>query len=211
MASNPGPLGLFRQDISAAFTPEFSDVQTDVTVEPISEKAWRIFGRSTQGDELVAEFSRLLIGKSDGVRIARHARIMVEPAYRYQGYSRALLQKCFPFYRKIGVTFVDLVADEDGPLVWAGRGWSLHGEGIRVVHDEIEHILRSRGWTIDETLPIFGPDVLVWPTIDPEGESAIGQEALIRLSDQGGEIPMRLYFQESRPLETLYRRDLLCE
>jgi len=190
-------------EIQDAFTPDdYEGFIFDIAVTQTASGTWKIDGTvrdEMNANALVARYTRTL---DPANFTATHDSLIVERPYRDQGFSRSLLRKCFAFYRKNGIQFVDLDAAEDGIFVWPRRGWSPIGEGLRLVHDAMRKVyLGTYGepLPLDATLPTFGPTII---------EYAIGASALHALHDADVELlPMRLTAENYRHDEPV--RELL--
>jgi GNAT superfamily N-acetyltransferase len=155
-------------EIRDAFTPDdYEGAVADLNVTQTPSGAWKVDGEvrdERNNGELIARYTRTL----DPVNFtAKHDSLLVEEPHRHHGFSRDLLRKCFPFYRKNGIQFVDLDAADDGIFVWPRRGWSPVGEGLRLVHNAMRvAYLNQYGepLPLDATLPTFGPAIIEYCT-----------------------------------------------
>jgi GNAT superfamily N-acetyltransferase len=205
-----GPLGLTDRDVIAGFQPDIENITTNVVAEPSPDRTgWQVRGDSTLGTDLVAKFTRSLFRKSNGDLVAYHIRLDVDPFFQDLRYATRLLKASFALYQRIGVSYVQLDAVGDGTIVWPRMGWSLHGQGIATVHDEISrcYIMRhGAAPPVDFPLTMFGPDVL---ELQDEAQNRLGEEALTNLARSHQEISMRLYLDNDRALAALHRRGIV--
>ncbi|HEV7805160.1 MAG TPA: GNAT family N-acetyltransferase [Solirubrobacteraceae bacterium] len=84
----------------------------------------------------VGHFTRMLASGGEGLR-ARHEKIVLEPEARGRGFARALHAHAEDTYRRMGVGFVTMHAENVGSLLWPRLGFDFdlrHMEGA----DELE-------------------------------------------------------------------------
>jgi GNAT superfamily N-acetyltransferase len=84
----------------------------------------------------VGHYTRMLASGGEGLR-ARHEKIDLEPAARGRGFARALHAHAEATYRRMGVAFVTMHAENVGSLLWPRLGFDFdlrHVEG----EDELE-------------------------------------------------------------------------
>jgi GNAT superfamily N-acetyltransferase len=84
----------------------------------------------------VGHYTRMLASGGEGLR-ARHEKIDLEPAVRGRGFARALHAHAEATYRRMGVVFVTMHAENVGSLLWPRLGFDFdlrHVEG----EDELE-------------------------------------------------------------------------
>lgn len=191
-------------DIRKAFTPDYEELSTELTVIEVQPGVWNIEGKVSDNDNehaLVASYTRRIDLPRSCVR---HEVLLVEEMYRYQGFSRELQIQSFALYQKNGIRFVDLDAADDGILVWPRRGWSPIGSGLTLVHEAIRSLYEDEAGDVfpaNTLLPTFGPAII---------EHEFGVQAFQNLKDAGHElIPMRLDLQDPKTIVFLKERGIV--
>ncbi len=75
--------------------------------------------------------------KRGGSIVCHHARIFVVPEHRLHRLATTHYVKLFRFYDRVGVEGAYMEADEYGPVIWPGFGFSLKEQRDRDRYDEL--------------------------------------------------------------------------
>jgi predicted GNAT family acetyltransferase len=72
----------------------------------------------------VGNFTRMLASGGEGLRV-RHEKVELDPSARGRGFARALNAHAEEIYRRMGVAFVTMHAEDIGSLLWPRLGYDF--------------------------------------------------------------------------------------
>lgn len=77
-----------------------------------------------EGGRGVGQFTRMLASGGEGFRV-RHEKVELDPAARGRGFARAMHQHAEDTYRRMGVLFITMHAENVGSLLWPRLGFDF--------------------------------------------------------------------------------------
>ena len=193
-------------DVVEAFSGAHPEVgaYTWTAVAKVRGEVIGIEGLILENDREIGHFSRRL-GYADGVGQAIHEIMEIELPHRGRDIAKHHYTSVLRFYDRVGIRYVSLEAESEGPVIWSTFGFDF----TRSQHREmLLKILRE--WEVDP-LPaaasILGPQVVSIGT----GESPLlGAEAIEELAKRADEpLPMRLDLLNQVQREYLQYRGIL--
>lgn len=130
---------------------------TDVTVH---EGVLSVYGDITGPDGTkVGHFDRSYTRRPDGVLVARHQKLMVDPDHQGAGFASDFNANLIAWYRRSGFDQVDTYADEDvGGYAWPAQGFDfadvdMAGDNVESMVDQLtdmpddDFAQRFPGWS----------------------------------------------------------------
>jgi hypothetical protein len=156
-------------------------------------------------DAVVGDFSRRLYYEKNRAR-AYHDIMEIALAHRGKRIAFHHYRKAIAFYERIGIEYVDMSAEAEGPLVWATFGFDLSKNQHR---DMLMKIVRDLEIVLPEPFPSelpLAPYVAAWRTDDAPN---IGMRAIRTLADKAGALPMHLDLRDPWQRRLLRNRGIL--